>query len=96
MSIGSAKIVKNRPAVEGCEALAVEFEDDSEDRPRRLAVDFAARFRVVGDRGDLRIRKDAGVELRGLFGPIIEPETGGNSLKGGHVVSPRENCRKRQ
>src|SRR6185437_15502973 len=66
---------EDRPPVERGEALPVELEGHRQHRAGRLPVDLPARLPVVGDGGDPGVLEDGGVELRGLLGSTIEPET---------------------
>ena len=49
---------------------------------------FVPGLAVSRDASDAGILEDRGVELRGLFGLIVEPEAGGDLLNGWHGGSP--------
>ncbi|MNY11825.1 hypothetical protein D3C86_1448730 [compost metagenome] len=78
---------EHRPAVETGEALPVELEADGHDRTFGPAVEFESGVAVMGDGGDFRMVEDRAIELRRLFGLIVEPQAGREflyTLHGGH------------
>jgi len=77
-----------RAAVQGGERQTVELECHGHHRPRRLAVVFLAHLRVARDLRDLRVLEDLGVELRGDFGLVVEPQARADSLRDFHVDTP--------
>ncbi|MCY1456064.1 hypothetical protein D9M71_732590 [compost metagenome] len=80
---------EDRPAVEGGEALAVQLEADCQHRARFLAMDFPARLAVMADGGDLRVGKDADVEIGGGLGLVVEPQARGDGVDPlAHGASP--------
>ena len=61
------------PPLSAVNGWPVELEGDGQHRPGGLAVD-SARPRYSGDRPDLGVLEDAGVEPGRLFGLVVEPQ----------------------
>jgi hypothetical protein len=80
--------LEHRPAVERGEPLSVQLEFHGQHRSRRSSVTLLARFAVPGNVSNLGILEDAGIELRGLFALVVEPQTRGDLGMSFHGVPP--------
>ncbi|MNZ98517.1 hypothetical protein D3C78_1178010 [compost metagenome] len=68
--------LEQRPAIEAGETLPVELEADGHDRTLGPAVELESGVAVMGDGSDFRVVEDRAIELRRLFGLIVEPQAG--------------------
>ncbi|MNW04097.1 hypothetical protein D3C71_2001330 [compost metagenome] len=79
---------KHRAAVESGEGLAVEHETDGHHRAFGPTVELEAGLAVASDGGDGGVLEHRAVEVRGVFGLIVEPQAGGEFLDTRHGGSP--------
>src|SRR3954454_2176268 len=73
---------KRRSAVQRDEGRTYDLECHGHDRARLAAVRFLSSLGVASDFEDLRVLENRGVELRGVFGLVVEPQTGRYFLHG--------------
>ena len=73
--------LEHRTAVQRRELLSVELERHRHDRSRGPAGGFRRLFVVAGDAADPGILEDRHVELRRLFGLVVEPQERGDFLR---------------